>query len=400
VAVTRLVVANHFPVLPARGGGQLAVLGLARQLAAAWPTELVWTERRRSASFEHHDGTHRLAVTVVPSLWLQRQAARALRHWLGAVEQDLGSALVSGWNQALVGHLRRKLRDGDVLVAAHPWLWPALRRVCRRRRLLLVYDAHNVEHELKRATLLPSPVSRWLVEHVRRLERDLVRQADLVLACTEADADALAALGDIDRHKLLVGSKGIEPSSVADAMAADRSARPPGRLAVFVGSEHPPNNEAARWIGTELARACGDWQFAIAGACGPAARIENPPANVQVLGRVDDLDALLARADVALNPMQAGSGINMKLFEALRAGLPVLSTALGARGFERVGSCGIRIASREQFAAQLRSLGTDPAAWRRLSREGPDCVRRHFAWPVIGERVRARIAALLAEGRR
>lgn len=398
--MTRAVVVNHFPVLPARGGGQLAVLGLAGELAVEWPTELIWTERKRAGSMRAEVGERSIDVTVVPNLWLQRQATRWLRYWVGAVENDLGTMLFSVRNAALHARLVSAVRPGDVLVAAHPWCWPALRALPvlasahASHRAVLVYDAHNVEHVLKAAALPDSVVTRWLLERVRRLEADLVRRADLVLACTPRDAEALQALAGVDAARFVVGSKGIDPSPAAEAMAGARAARAPGRHAIFVGSKHGPNNEAAHWIATVLAPARPRWQFTIAGACGPAADVATPPPNVRITGPVDDLDVLLAEADLALNPMAAGSGINMKLFEALRCGLPVLSTPLGARGFETAGA-GIVVAEREGFAAALEAITADTLAWRSRVQAGPQAVAAQYTWPVVGARVRARIAALL-----
>lgn len=402
--MTRAVVVNHFPLLPARGGGQLAVLGLAGELARRWPTEVVWTERKRGDRAQAEAGGQRIDVTVVPNLWLQRQAARWLRRWVGAVDNDLGTMLFAGRNEALKAHLARAVQPGDVLVAAHPWCWPALRSLPVVQgprgpqgpaRAVLVYDAHNVEHVLKQAAWPDSAVTRHLIGRVRALEAGLVGAADLVLACTQRDAAALQALAGVDGARFVVGSKGIDASPAADAMAAARAAREPGRHAVFVGSKHGPNNEAARWIATVLAPVLAGWRFTIAGACGPAAEVAAPPPNVVITGPVDDLDGLLVTADVALNPMAAGSGINMKLFESLRAGLPVLSTPLGARGFETAGE-GVVVAERDAFAAALDALVADAAAWRARVAAGPRAVRAQYAWPVVGERVRARIEALLA----
>src|SRR5207302_10682156 len=59
------------------------------------------------------------------------------------------------------------------------------------------------------------------------------------------------------------------------------------------------------------------------------------PANVRLHGRVSDVQKqlLFAQATLALNPMKAGSGSNLKLVDYLAAGLPVLSSTVGARGF-------------------------------------------------------------------
>lgn len=397
--MTRLTVVNHFPLIPARNGGERAVMGLAGALAAYWPTEVVWTQRKTSGSQIVDIAGHHIKATAVPNRWLQRKVTRWLRHGIGRIDHDIGSMFFSRGNRLLVKHLLDVVADGDVLLLAHPWLWPAVQQVLRQRRALLVYDAHNVELLLKQESLRPGRISAWVLDHVQKLEAGLVHRADLTLACTQRDADQLASIADVPGTRLLVGSKGVAPSSRADAMAAARVAarvqQKPKVVAIFVGSKHPPNNEAARWIIQTLAPACPQWQFHIVGQCGPAAAVVPNTRNVHLHGQVDDLWGLLASADVALNPVIQGSGINMKLFEYLQCGLPTLSTPFGARGFESLGQSGLVVAEREAFAETLATLVADPLRYSALAAEGPACVRQHFIWDAVAGRIHHRLQPLL-----
>jgi len=394
----QVVSLSPFPVWPPTSGGKQAVVGMTMEVGRLGPTELVWTERKTMGAHRFDVGGRTLDATAVPNLWWQRSVARALRRCLGRVDIDIGSSLCSGFNGRLRRHLEAAASKGETLfLLAHPWLWPAVRRVLASHpRVLLVYDAHNVEHLLKQQEFPPGAVASWMVGHVRRLEADVVRRADLTLACTAADALELQALAGVGPERFVVGSKATAPSLRADAIVAERAQREPGRVAVFVGSEHPPNVEAARWIGEVLAPARPDWRFLLVGRCGPAAGFVKAPSNLQVLGPVDDLYAPLASADLALNPMRAGSGINMKLFEALQSGLPVMSTPLGARGLEGL-DAGVELHEREGFAAALAALAADAARMRSLSEAAARCAREHFEWPVVGARVRQRIEALIEE---
>jgi glycosyltransferase involved in cell wall biosynthesis len=53
---------------------------------------------------------------------------------------------------------------------------------------------------------------------------------------------------------------------------------------------------------------------------------------IEVQGQVDDAIRELARARVAVVPLLAGSGTRLKILEAWAAGLPVVSTTVGAEG--------------------------------------------------------------------
>jgi glycosyltransferase involved in cell wall biosynthesis len=71
-----------------------------------------------------------------------------------------------------------------------------------------------------------------------------------------------------------------------------------------------------------------------------------------VHGRVSDTEKqrLFAAATLALNPMRAGSGSNLKIADYAAAGLPVLTSTVGARGFA-------------PLAADLEIFDAGPAGW-------------------------------------
>ncbi|HWV70685.1 MAG TPA: glycosyltransferase [Pseudosphingobacterium sp.] len=56
------------------------------------------------------------------------------------------------------------------------------------------------------------------------------------------------------------------------------------------------------------------------------------PKNVKILGMINNLQGLYEEIDIAINPIQMGSGLKIKNIEALSYGKPVVTTALGAEG--------------------------------------------------------------------
>ncbi len=91
-------------------------------------------------------------------------------------------------------------------------------------------------------------------------------------------------------------------------------------------------------------------------------------------GYVEDLDALLGRATALVMPLRFGSGIKIKVIEALARGLPVVSTPVGAEGLETGADRGILVESDPaRFGAVLAQVA-DPERNRALSA----AARRHY----------------------
>src|SRR5690606_3517555 len=120
-------------------------------------------------------------------------------------------------------------------------------------------------------------------------------------------------------------------------------------LAVFFGSWHPPNLDAAELV-IEIAPEVPHVLFLLCGRHGEHFAGRTTPLNVVFPGSISERakSALLDSADVALNPMRTGSGTNLKLIEYLTAGVPVVSTPFGARGVDVVDGVHLTLAPPER----------------------------------------------------
>jgi glycosyltransferase involved in cell wall biosynthesis len=104
---------------------------------------------------------------------------------------------------------------------------------------------------------------------------------------------------------------------------------------------------------------------------------------------VDDLRPLYGGSSLVVAPIFWGSGIRIKLLEALACGLPVVTTALAAEGIALEAGRSALFAERpREFAAAIVLLLDDPALRLRLGAAGREIVERDHSWERIGERLR------------
>ena len=172
---------------------------------------------------------------------------------------------------------------------------------------------------------------------------------------------------------------------------------------LFLGSfRHLPNLEALDWFLKHV------WDRILEGR--PAARLlligsDPPPAhslpsmlrNVELIGFVTDVKDCLARYQVFICPILSGSGVRVKLLEAFAAGIPTVSTHLGAEGLatEDGAICGLadepeafarwvlRILENPQEAADIagraRTYVEEHRDMRTMTGALVDCYRRELA---------------------
>lgn len=388
----RVVVTSTFPVWPPRGGGQLRAFHLYGSLSETFDVDLVCQASSRTEPSSRVIGPG-LTEHVVPRSAEHDEQEHLIAAAAGIPVTDIVAARLSHLSPGYSATLARLCDGAAGVLLADPFLFPVAERVAGA--LPMVYDAYNCELVLKSQMLEPGSVAEDLLAEVRDVEGRAARAARLVLTVSDEDRVHLADLYGIDEDNFVAAPNGTDLGSVhytAPEVRRIRSARwreqiaasggpvDLEHLALFVGSWHEPNNEAARAI-LEMARELPDVGFLLVGSHTGSLRHLPIPPNVFLLGVVADAvkTSLLATADVALAPLSSGSGTNLKVVEYLAAGVPVVSTAVGLRGL----TVGVASAELTDFVPAIRQVLADGAGPSRTARTALD-VQLRYDWRVIG----------------
>jgi glycosyltransferase involved in cell wall biosynthesis len=276
----------------------------------------------------------------------------------------------------------------------------------------VIYDAQNMEAALKHRLYPSSVAGRRMLDLVVSTEHAACTRAAEIWACSPADANQLSATYRIPPERFLPVPNGIDPQRILFVPPGARAQRRrqygtlggDGELAYFVGSWHGPNIDAARRV-IRAAAAFPDMRFVIGGGVCRAllAAGAESPDNVTLAGALDEAENLawLTTCDIALNPMQDGSGSNLKMFEYCAAGAPVATTAIGMRATDLRDETHVRQAPFETFEDAIIATRADSLAVReQRSRAARRHVVRHFDWDVIVARLlrdSRMLAGLLAQ---
>jgi glycosyltransferase involved in cell wall biosynthesis len=408
----RVVVLDMQPIDPPVGGGRLRLLGLYHDLGPGLDATYVGTYDWSGPGFRDHRLAPRLREIDVPLSVEHFAAAERLRAEAGGrVVIDSAFAEQAHLSPDFVEAARRQVRESDVVVFSHPWVHPLVADVIEPSRQLVVYDAHNVEGLLRTRLLDDGGAGTRVARDVVRQEYALCHAADLVLACSQEDRLLFERLYGVPPRKVRVVPNGVFASRIRPAGATDRrqarvSLGVPGErpVALFLGSAYAPNLEAARLIARELVPRFPEVLFVVAGGVGD--ELGPGPwegaSNLLVTGQVSEEDKLrwLAAADIALNPMLSGSGTNIKMFDFMAAGLPILTTPTGARGIDLGSDPLFELAEPGGLAHGLTRLLADPAHRCHLAERARAFVERFFAWERIAPQLGRLLGRHLAAKRR
>jgi glycosyltransferase involved in cell wall biosynthesis len=397
----KLAVALTFQVHPPLGGGQVRVFHLYRELARHFEVELV--------TLADADATAG-RIQIAPGLWERRvpKSARhvaeelALEREVGTVVTDVAMPRLHRLTPDYEAALRAACLGADGVVAVHPYTLSAIRAVSDAP---LLYEAQDVEASLKADVLgEASEASRSLLREVEECERRCCQEAELVWTCSDEDREELIGRYAADPARIAVAPNGAALDEALYASPSEREARRRALrlndrfLAAFVASWHQPNIAAAKRL-LELAAGQPSVDFLIMGSVGQALAEHIPPRNVDVMGVVSAglKDAVLGTVNVALNPVTSGSGTNLKMLEYFATGVPVISTAFGARGLEVTAGEHYLEASPWAFAERLEEMRRTPvAALDAMAETARRHVEAEMSWTMIAERLRTSIEAKLS----
>lgn len=247
----------------------------------------------------------------------------------------------------------------------------------------IVLTLHNVESALwsQAAEAFRHPLRRALLRSqarkLRETERVALTRFDLIHTLSPLDAQQLRAR--LPTAQVIAIPPGVE---LGPCVPEREEA---GRV-VFVGTmAWWPNAAGLRWLCRAVwpivRRRLPEARLDVVGGELPGRLARSAPPGVHVCGRVPDVGPYLARAQVVVVPLLHGSGVRIKLLEALAWGKAVVSTPLGAQGLEVESGEHLWIEEdAEAFAERVIALLRDPTERQRLGRQGRALVRARYRW--------------------
>ena len=311
--------------------------------------------------------------------------------------------LAAKWDSPAVARaLRRQLagRDFDVVWInglGMAYYLPLIHDLLPMARVVL--DQHNVESDrfvefARRQRGVRRIIADAEARAAIRYERSTLRGVDAVGAISESDARGLHELAGVDAR--------VIPHVVSLAPSVARSADT-HRICYAGKLSWEPNVRGVDWFCREVwpivRQRLPDATLEIAGAGLPtdaSGQQIAPPAwhspGITMLGFRRDIDAVYARSAAMIAPLFGPFGISIKLLEAFRHGIPVVTTPDGAWGLPVENGRDLFIESEPAaFATRVVELATSRAARARLEAAAYSYLERHHALATAQAAVRVLI---------
>ena len=227
-------------------------------------------------------------------------------------------------------------------------------------------------------------------QRMRRFEAEVCRDVKKIIAVSDADAEMM-------RSEYGARSVAAVPTGVDLDYFCAPAPREPDIDLVFLGSmDWMPNIDGMQWFAGEvlplIRKRLPDCSVAIVGRR-PGTKIRQLAErdnHIEVTGTVPDVRPYLWRGAVSIVPLRIGGGTRLKIYEAMAAKIPVVSTTVGAEGLDIRRGENILIAdSPQDFADGCIEMLEDAGARRRLADTAWEMVATCYSWEVVSRKFEA-----------
>lgn len=246
-------------------------------------------------------------------------------------------------------------------------MYKAAKKLVDRTKTKLIYMAHNIEFKNHQQKLKNFPTARkrlyynLINRNIRKLEIELINEADIVWGLSQKDIDELSEVATIKHSQI------IPPYFPWTEVKPKASLEQQTKKIMILGSmQWYPNVQGAlhfiKDIFPKILEQDPSYQLLIVGQKPDQRLLDAQSDKIIVTGRVPSVDPYVRDADLLVIPNRFGSGIKIKLLESIIKGLPVILYKENVDGYEKGGfNYPFVVDSSEQFVKSILMVNNDVA---------------------------------------
>lgn len=278
----------------------------------------------------------------------------------------------------------------DIVLIEGLFLTPYVPLIRQYSHAQVVLRAHNVEHRIwqQMAMGCHAPLKRSYLHHLARTLRNYelnhVNDYDAIVCISPIDADLFRNNGC---HKPITSIPfGITPEPLEHIDVE------PASLFHLGSMDWMPNIEGIDWflqnVWPKLHSELPQTRLYLAGRKMPQRLIDSQIDGVSVVGEVADALYFIASKQINIVPLLSGSGIRVKIIEAMSASKTVVTTRIGAQGIDAHDGEHLLIAdTADDFVRQIRRCVTNPDFCQKIGHNAYQLIAKNYNIQVLTQQM-------------
>ena len=381
-----ITVVNHYDIFLYNHGGVQAIKGLYKELSRWCDVNIIVL-----TNIDCHPEKIKISknITVYPIVMPYKLRKLEKENFFN---QAYAIAKYGHTFNNVIRSVHNISQNSDIVIAEHVYTWRIIKNACQGKRLW--YRAHNVEYDYQNNTLINSIYIKEITSEIYMMEKECCKESEIVLTISEDEKKRFVELYNLNIKeigKIININAGYDVDGIIPVYPRARIGIKGHRCSgLFVGSKSEMTRFAVDMC-IEIARLCPDIQIVIIGSSGEFCYDKPIPDNLIVKGVLGEEEKInyLKTCDFALNLVNAGAGVNIKMMEYFAYGIPVISTECGARGIEVIPQENCIISEANVFGV-VKAIRT----FYKFSREQQDCmaknayrlVMENYTWEAIADK--------------
>ena len=271
------------------------------------------------------------------------------RFYSEAFEQKIAETLAAG--------------NFDVILLEGIYLMRYIDVIRRNTKTKVLLRPQNVEFVIwerlyeTESNWLKKQYLHLLADRMKQFELKYINLADVVVTVSETD------LNIFNQYGLRLPSKAVPTGYVFDSLPGI-SLNEENAVAFIGGMDWMPNREGVEWFIAKVWPAVllqiPDAKFYLAGRNFPEEIKNLNVKGLVIVGEVEDAKQFIMSKSISIVPLFAGSGMRVKIVEAMALGRAVISTSVGAESLQYTDGSDILIADDAAvFANAVIKMMTD-----------------------------------------
>lgn len=255
----------------------------------------------------------------------------------------------------------------------------------------MVYRSHNIEHLIweRRAEITKNPLKKWylnlLAKKLKDFETEIVNNFDGIVSISEIDEET--------QKKYLNPKVKTTSIPIGFDIAESNPVQPEEISFFFIGAlDWAPNEQGLRWflenVWEAVYKQFPDYKFYVAGRNIPSELYKWGRKNVEICGEVPSSMEFIENHSIMIVPLFFGSGIRVKIAEAMSLGKTIISTNIGAEGILCKNFKEILFANtKEEFIQMITHCIENPSLVQSISEYAFQFAKGNFDCDSLAKRL-------------
>ena len=392
-----LLICNKFP-FPPRDGGSLASYNMAKGLAEAGNrVDLLAMNTSKHYSSNGNPDNVIPGVNMIRKVYVDTSVS-----YTGLIINLLFSSFPYNARRFINLEFERELDSMllgttyDIVQLEGLYLAPYVKNIRGNSDALIVYRAHNIEHIIWESYYRRgrNPIKKLylgnLYKRIRSFEQNFVNEYDLLVSITNVDLEHFKRMGN--KKPSIVAPFGMYPDKFPVCNHSDRG----DYCLQYIGAlDWMPNIDGLDWfirkVWGKLKNNRKELRFVVAGRNAKSGYNKHLVKNrIDFRGEVENASEYLLETGILVVPLFSGSGIRVRIIEAMLMGKPVIATSFAVSGIPAESGTHLLIADDENAFTESVEMMLDDKEWAfRIGNNARDFVLNHYTNGIITKELTA-----------